>query len=233
MDGLEKWRLPDDLSFEAWVNYVIDHTALEPEWWWEDREGGYRLELDDGADHVRILSFLTRLFREPEGLIGRFSRGQIDQGLNFIVSEACSNWMIVLRDCALPWPDRRACFDAMIPLYEKLMAPVYQDALGHDETFGSERGTFSCYMWWDVIGFRWGIDSGDRDRINDAVLNVFEEVLKLKAESCIESVLHGLGHWHRFAPERTERIVRGFLAHAQISPVLRRYGEFAAVGRVL
>jgi len=71
-----------------------------------------------------------------------------------------------------------------------------------------------------------------REQINTAVLNIFEQVLKLKAESCLESVLHGLGRWHLYVPDRTESIVRRFLDRTDISPELRNYAELAAVGGV-
>jgi hypothetical protein len=87
-------------------------------------------------------------------------------------------------------------------------------------------------MWWDVIPLYGGMGHCDQEQINTAVLNIFEQVLKLKAESCLESVLHGLGHWHLYVPDRTESIVRRFLARTDISPELRNYAELAAVGGV-
>jgi hypothetical protein len=87
-------------------------------------------------------------------------------------------------------------------------------------------------MWWDIIPIYGGMEHTDRDRINEAVLNVFEQVLKLRSESCLESVLHGLGHWHDYVPERTEPIVRRFLGRTDLSPELRSYAELAATGSV-
>lgn len=229
-DLWERYRLPNDLSFEGWVDYVFDHPVLEPHWWWQDPESGLFQDWDESAQPARTLSYLTELFLEPAGLIERFTRAQIDQGLNFLVSSSCSNHMFVLLNKELPWADRRACIDAMIPLYRKLMAPVYGDDLGY--VGQTERPTFACYMWWDVITISGGLHHCDRERINTAVLNVFERVLELKAESCIESVLHGLGHWHLYLPERTELIVRQFLTRGDISQPLRRYAEHAAIGAV-
>lgn len=234
MDAWEGCRLPDDISYEEWVRFVFDHPVLDTHWWWQEPESGYLQVWNESADPGRTLSFLTQLFEMPGGLFGPFTRAQIDQGLNFLVSPSCSNHMFVLSDANLPWAHRRTCFDAMIPLYAKLMALVYQDDLGHIQrgTGDPERPNFACYMWWDVIPLYGGMDHCDRDRINEAVLYVFEQVLKLKAESCLESVLHGLGHWHRYISERTEPIVRRFLGRTDISTELRYYAELAAVGSV-
>lgn len=229
----ERCRLPDDLPFEGWIAHIFDHPILNPQWWWQEPESGHFQSWDGIADSARTLAYITRLFREPRGLICRFTRQQIDQGFNYIVSSGCSDYMFVLTDTALPWPDRRACFDAMITLYTELFAPVYQNDLGHASApEPSDRPTFACYMWWDVIPLYGSMKHADVDRINDAVLNVFEQVLKLKAESCLESVLHGLGHWHNDFPERTESIIREFLNRTDITPELRVYAHHAAEGAV-
>ena len=234
MDAWERCCLPDDIPYEEWVRYVFDHPVLDPQWWWQDPETGHLQRWNESASAARTLSFLTQLFEMPEGLIGRFTRAQVDQGLNFLASNACSNHMFVLSDETLPWESRQKCFEAMILLYVKLMAPVYQNDLGHTQwgPEDPERPTFACYMWWDIIPLYGGMDHCDRDRINEAVLHVFEQVLNLRAESCLESVLHGLGHWHLYVRERTEPIVRRFLRRTDISSELRNYAELAAVGAV-
>ena len=234
MEELSKFRLPDDITFEEWVRYVFDHPVLDPQWWWQDEDTGLYQAWNERVNPGRTLAYLTRLFEDPSGLLGRFTRAQINQGLNLLVSPACSNHMSVLRDQSLPWPDRRRCIEAMVPLYGELMAPVYGDDLGHNEhgPCDPERPTFSCYMWWDVIPLHGGLGEPDGVRIDDAVLRVFEQVLTLRAESCLESVLHGLGHWHDDLPDRTEPIVREFLKRTDLSPALRRYAEYAAVGEV-
>jgi hypothetical protein len=228
-------HLPDDLRYEDWVTYVFDHPVTRPQWWFCDLDD----ELPDWnplARPARTLEYLTRLFREPSGLIGRFSRAQIDQGLNLIVSSACSNHMFVLMDTTLPLQDRCACIDAMRVLYRDLMAPVYGDdtECGERTDDEPERPNFSCFMWWEAIPLSGGMDHPDRDALNDAVLKVFEATLTLKSEACLESVLHGLGHWHSDMPERVSAIVRRFLAErTDISPELRAYSEDAAEGMVL
>lgn len=221
MDAYERCRLPDDITHEHWVRYVFDHPVLSPPWWEQAPESGHLQVWHDEADPARTLSFLTQLFEHPEGLIGRFTLAQIDQALYFLLNDAFGH-MYVLRNVDLPWPDRRRCLLAMIPLYTALIAPVYGNDLGHP----------ACFMWWDIIPLGCAMPHPDRDRINDAVLQIFEQVLNLKAEACLESVLHGLGHWHDCFPDRTEPIVRRFLRRTDISSELRAYAEAAAVGAV-
>lgn len=229
MDPSEDCWLPDDLPYEGWIDYVFDHRVSEHAWWW-----GNCWHWNELADPSRTLTYLTRLFRDPQDLIARFSRAQIDLGLQFLSSTSCSNHMTVLTDTQLPWSDRAACLEAMIPLYEKLFAPVFQDdaVCRLRDLDDPERPNFACFMWWDVIPLYPGMKHEDSDRIDDAVLRVFEHLLKLKAESCLESVLHGLGHWQPYIPDRIEPIAHRFLSRTDISPALRQYAERAAVGAV-
>lgn len=236
-DSLDAWeacRLPDDISYEEWVNYVFDHPILDPEWWFQDAESGFLQEWNEDKLPEIALDYMTRLFSDPAFLIERFSRAQIDQGLNFLVSNSCSNHMFVLTNQSLLWSARSACFDAMIPLYAKLMAPVYGDDIAYldREPKPADQPNYACYMWWDIIPLYGGMDHPDRDRINDAVLHIFAEVLKLDSEACLESVLHGLGHWDMYMNDRTRPIVENFLRRTDISPELRRYAEYAATGCV-
>ena len=70
--------------------------------------------------------------------------------------------------------------------------------------------------------------------IDDAILHVMARTLRLESEACRESALHGLGHWHRAHPDRTTRIIDGWLAGApRISPELRQYALGARRGCVL
>lgn len=227
-------RLPDDISFERWVEYVFNHPVLDRHWWFLDEDDPLYEYWSELADPRRTLDYLTRLFSAPAFLIDRYSCAQIDEGLHFLVSNACSCHMSVMSDESLPWPARKRAIESKVTLYRDLMAPVYGDDLGHlDAVATPERPNFSCYMWWDVDSIWSDSDSPEDRRMRDTIFGVFEAVLALRSEACLESVLHGLGHWHLIAPERAEAIVRRFLHERHdISPALRAYAERAANGMV-
>lgn len=221
-------------TFQEWITHVFDHPVNEDISWWHDLDADWEEIWSENANPALTLSFLTRLFEEPGFLIERFTAGQIDQGLYYLVDNSCSEHMFALRDSELPWEVRCKCIAAMASLYEKLLAPLNGNSLGHTATrHDPDHPNFACHMWWDVIPLYGGLDHPDRGGINQAVLEVFEKTLKLKSEACLESVLHGLGHWHLYLPEKTGPIVRRFLAERKdISPTLRRYAEDAATGMV-
>jgi len=221
-------QLPDDLSYESWVEYIFDHPVTDPPYWFELESPHW----DDEASPSRKLDYLTQFFEQPEVAL-RYTPHQIDQGLNLIFDCFCSSYLSVIADETLPWPDRQRCIEAMVPLYANLMAPTYGDQLGHVSNLRfPDLPSFSCYMLWDVICFYGDMDHPDSRRIDETCFGVFERVLQLTAESCLESALHGLNHWHHAAPARVEEIGRVFLTRQDLSGKLRFYAQNAIIGGV-
>ncbi len=224
--------LPADISYERWVEHVFDHPILDPQWWWRD-DSHYEF-WDEDADSVRTLSYLTRLFRNSGILADHYSRAQIDQGFNYLVSNSCSSYMYVLTNEELPIADRTTCISAIGDVYRDLFSKVYGNDIAHGSHGGGMEPNFICYMWWDIIPLYGGMELPDINAINSAVLQTFEHTLDLKSEACLESVLHGLGHWQMYCPLEVGRIVGRFLkGRSDISNALRRYAELARIGQVL
>jgi hypothetical protein len=69
--------------YHDWLAFVFDHPVApegESEWYFQTR-----LEVE--ADPLRQVAYLARLFREPEGVAGRFTPGQIEQGFWFLFGD--------------------------------------------------------------------------------------------------------------------------------------------------
>jgi hypothetical protein len=70
--------------------------------------------------------------------------------------------------------------------------------------------------------------------VDEAILHVMAQTLRLESEPCREGALHGLGHWHLSYPDRTAAIIEAWLSRQpRISPELRRYAMNARAGCVL
>jgi len=225
-------RLPDDIPFERWVEHVFDHPIVEPRWWHRHDDDSFEYWPEE-KDPARTAAHMTQLFRNPAFLLETYSHAQIDQGLYYLVDPSCSSHMFALREVAVPWEDRRACIHAMCTLYSDLMAPLYGNDLGQAGKLPSDRPNSACYMWWDVIPLDGHSENPEKDLLSDAVLHVFRETLKLRSEACLESVLHGCGHWHMYRSKEIESIITQFLKRRRdISAFLRLYAELAAQGLV-
>lgn len=202
-------ELPDNISYERWVKHVFDHPVFDYQWWFRGDE--YAEEWDAKALPAMTLEYMTRLFMNPGFLLQKYRPAQIDQGLNYLAYNACSNHMFVLSNKSLPWPDRKACFESMVPLYRDLMAPVYGDYLaGNNHDDPAFAINFSCAAWWDMIPI-YNERGKERHVINDAIFNVFRQVLQLDSEACLESVLVSLNLWSMILPRESKELAERFL----------------------
>lgn len=220
--------MPQDLSYEAWIEWLFDREDSERSWWWQDQE----IIWDTLENHEPIIEYLTNLFCEPKFLFDRFSRNQINNGFHYLINNSCSNTMYSLLDVKIPWQKRDACFRGIPTLFKELFAKVFVDDLGHLSREG-DSPTFACYMWWDVIPIVPEMGHPEQELINDVVIEVLQQILRIDSEACMESALHGLGHWQIFLPQRTEPIVLDFLkSRENISNDLRSYAKGALYGQV-
>ena len=217
-------------TFEQWLAYVFDHPVSESgqEWYWD-------LDADwwDGpaADTVQ---FLTRAFENAAVLLQPYSDAQLNQGLWFLVSNACSNHMFDLMDSSVPWPARQRCVRSMRHLFEELFAKRCTSHLSHLDEPGASPLNLVCYMWWDIIPIGPQPNDPGRTDLDFEILGVMEATLQLDSIACQESALHGLGHWHYAYPKQVAEIVDAFLhSHVGLGAALRTYAASAYRGCVL
>lgn len=111
-------------------------------------------------------------------------------------------------------------------LYNYHCAPV----LGHCDEQPTNPLNSSCYMWWDILPV-WHPDKICRTAIHHLCLETMTYCLTLENLACKESALHGLGHWHRFAPKKIEEIIQRSDRH--IPAKLENYARSAQCGCVL
>ncbi len=225
-------QLPDDISFERWVLHVFDHPLpddpLAQDWY-------FRLDAefwDAQAQPARTIRYITQLFRAMDTLTAPYSDGQIALGINYLISNACSNHMFPLMDAGMPLADRLACVESFYDVYVKLYAKKCTPDLGHlmvNEQQGNPLN-MTCYMWWDIIPF-YGKCGDAREQLDATMLDVMAKTLEIDHDACREGALHGLGHWHSAYPAFVEGVIDRFLAnHPKLSPELLSYAKAARLG---
>ena len=218
------------LTFEQWLAYVFDHPVSESgqEWYWD-------LDADwwDGlaADTVQ---FLTRAFENAAVLFQPYSDAQLNQGLWFLASNACSNHMFALMDSGVPWAARQRCVRSIHNLFQDCFARRSTPHLSHLDESGTSPLNLVCYMWWDIIPIGPQPNDPSRSDLDREILGVMESTLQLDSIACQESALHGLGHWHYGYPSRVGEVIQAFLqSHEGLRAELRTYAASAYRGCVL
>jgi hypothetical protein len=219
------------LTFEAWLLYVFDHPVPKDQqqaWYWDTERDWWE---ENPAD---ALHFMTQAFENAQVVFEPYSDAQLNQGLWFLVSNACSNHMFALMDESQPWSMRQRCVVAMHQLYEQCFAKRCSPHLSHVDEPGANPLNLVCYMWWDLMPIYGMPDNPAHKELDKAILQVMESSLQLDSIPCRESALHGLGHWQSQYPERVGQIIDKFsMQQPELPTKLHAYMINAYRGHVL
>lgn len=215
-------------TFDEWLVKVFDHPELPEGWYFDDAE--IERGWDGGDDPRAALAYQTRLFEDPTILLGRFSRQQIGHGLNYLMFSGVSSHLSAFLVVELPLVDRVRGVRAVGSLFEKLFARLidpkdtafYRQGAPIDGP--TDMLTYCCFMWWDVwIDFAFGLARPDLSDVTAiagecyhpdlvmAGLDAMRQSLATGHDPCIESALHGLGHWQSSEPDAVVAIIDAFL----------------------
>jgi hypothetical protein len=229
-----------NLTFEQWLRHVFDHpvpTGQELEWHWDNDRDWWE---EDGPE---TLHFMTRAFENAAQALEPYSDAQLNQGLWFLASNACSSHMFALMNESVPWEERRRCIASFHQLYEHCfarrcsphpLAPPARAGVSHVDEPGANPLNLVCYMWWDIIPIAGNPDEPARREFDAAILQVLESTLHLDSLACQESALHGLGHWQMHYPARVGEIIDRFsMGHPHLPEKLQQYMMAAYTGYVL
>jgi hypothetical protein len=219
-----------NLTFEEWLIYVFDRPVddVRLAWYWDAEANWWR------GSSAQIVQFVTRAFENAKVLFEPYSDAQLNQGLWFIASNGCSDYMFALLDPQVPWPDRQRCVRSMHNMFEEYFARRCTPHLSHLDEPGASPLNSVCYMWWDILPIGAQPDDPDQLGLNGEILAVMDSTLRLDSVACQESALHGLGHWQRSYPQRVTEIIDSFLQRESgLREELRTYAVSAARGCVL
>jgi len=219
-----------NLTFEEWLDYVFDHPVddLNNAWYWDlDRDWWEE-------DSAEMLEFMSRAFEHAADVFQPYSDSQLNQGLWFLASNACSSHMFALMNENFAWSARQRCILSIHQLYEQCFDRRCSPHLSHIDEPGANPLNMVCYMWWDIIPLYGQPDAPAHKEMADAILQVMESTLQLDSIACRESALHGLGHWQHAYPERVGQIIDRFsMRQPDLPEKLRTYMQNAYVGYVL
>lgn len=186
-----------DSSFDAFVAFVFDRdVSLESKgedyWYWH-------VEVE--FDPKKIATFYVQLFDQPEFLLTRFTKAQLEEafwGIQ-VPNLDCSVYRII-ENSELPLSVREECIRSMVNLFERLFVTEPLDS--------------SVQMWWDSLCYDWHCGNRNRDRggedleLQDIFFRTLTRVLAIDSWICQKAALHGLGHLHH---PQTNELIEGFI----------------------
>jgi len=215
-----------------WLTYVFERPIDPPrEHWYFAPNAPDR---DDLPPHPEIL--IAEAFENSGTLLARFSDAQIGQGLEYLGNESCSAYMLTLLDPEIPFERRLRALRSFVPLFEQVMAVRCSPHLSHLDEKGANPLNGACYMWWDVLPFRFRDNSPEELQwagLVDEIAIILRRLLIIPHDACRESTLHGIGHMVRPYPQLAD-FVDEFLASTDgLRPELIAYAQRARAGNVL
>jgi hypothetical protein len=191
-------------DYEQWIRFAFDHPVAEKPWY-------YTEEINFVCEPNVVISYYTRLFRDPRPMLTAFDEGRLEQGMWFVVGSQLADW---LWDTDGPMELRLECIAPMPTMFREFLAERPLETAGH--------------MWWDMLRT---FDDDPDPRIVGAMVAALAEVLRLPVRHCQMSALHGLGHLKHDAKEG---IIRAFLSGSRdLDGEMVQYAEQAIAGTVL
>jgi hypothetical protein len=211
------------MTFEEWVKGLFGDHVVNADY---DDERYY------DVPPPLALEYATRLFESSGSLLRPLADANIKQGLNRIISDG-DNQFDALFDGSASGAAHVRFVNSIEHVYRDVFVVRCAEVLGHLDEPGSPLNAV-CYMWWDIFP-TWGKPQRQELRVLDAaVLDLLERLLLIEHDACIESALHGLGHWYLHYGVRVESIVGTFLMRGTpLRPELREYALAASQGGVL
>ncbi len=216
-----------NLSFEQWIAYVFDRPVKDPAWyfaidsdWWE------------GSPQEKVV-FITRAFENAADVLQPFSDEQLNQGLWFIASNGCSDYMFAFLNPGVDWPLRQRGLRSMRNLYQQCFATRCTPHLSHLDEPGANPLNSVCYMWFDLLPIFGMPDDPQRNAVDGEMLSLMGAILDLDHIACQEAALHGLGHWQSRYPAQVVPLIQSFLQrNPGLRSELRQYASSARRGCV-
>ena len=200
-------------TYDEFVTFVFDHypeDEVNDKWYW-------KLDVEVDIEPRRGVAYLTRVLLEGSELLRSYMPRQIAEGINYLMGGSASDFLELLWDPGVPWPERERCILAIPQLYGDVLE-------------GDPDGVGGCaYMLWDWVAY--GYHCGNRDatknpedaRVQDAMFKAITSLLHSHHPETQVGAIHGLGHLcHR----ESGRAIREFLASDR--PVDSRVRTYAA-----
>lgn len=202
-------------SFDDFVSFLFDRVVSSAPgkrdpWYW-------RVKVDFRPE--TICAHYIRLFQQPEFLLTRFTKSQLEEGFWAIQGPNldCSVYQIIY-DSDLPLLVREECVLSMEALFTRL--------------FANENLDTSVSMWWDSLCYDWHCSNrsrergGEDERLQDVFFQVLSSLLSTNSANCQGAALHGLGHLHH--PDTPQLINRYIQENPSLSKESKAYALAAA-----
>jgi hypothetical protein len=191
--------------------------------------------LDETANltEIQVLDFIDLALEDPK-IHTEYSIEQIGIGLNIIFSNTCSDisYCYVLSEGQMTYEQRKI---ESVKHIRKLYSNFFSRyCVSTVESIGETRNprhmSFICYMLWDIFVLYPGNAS---PAMTQATIEMMANCLMSTNDNCLESIIHGLGHWALDCKLAKETINEWLKSPTTDNKVIIDYANQAKTGFIL
>jgi hypothetical protein len=213
--------------YAAWLRYVFDRPDGRPDWWLVNDDEPF------GATDEEVATLIRCTFLRCGEDLGRYSDSQVSSGLGFILDNAFSDCVFILKNPSIPVGVRTDAVRAIGELYRACFSIRCAPVLSHRNQPGGTPLNSTCYMLWDVTPIHWWENDPEKEHFYPVIVRVMREALRSPNIACIESALHGLGHLVYYRGKEVQEVIDEFLAmDHDHPPELLQYAKAARTGMI-
>lgn len=157
--------------YAEWLDHVFNHAVADPEWYFD-------LDAPEfNASSVEITHLVTWTMENCGRDLAIYSDAQVGQGIDYLFSNACSNYVFSLMDADVPIDTRVDAIRSIKKLYSDCFDVRCVQVLGHHGEVSSSRLNSICYMLWDLTPLNYWEGRPDKYIAYEAVVDVMEAAL--------------------------------------------------------
>src|SRR5688500_15792399 len=98
--------------YDEWLSFAFDHEVTDPQWHFQPGSPHFEGSETDYA------VLIEETFRNSGRDLRRFSDAQVNQGVWFLASPSCSDFMFALRDGSAPLAAKVSGIQSILDLYK-------------------------------------------------------------------------------------------------------------------
>jgi hypothetical protein len=213
------------LRYEEWLQHVFDHPVSDPAWYWGDDAPSFE------ADEGEIAELIEITFLNPGRDLMRYSDAQVNQGIWYVASMSCSDYIWSLNNPGVPLEGRLSAIASIATLYRDCFALRCTRTLSHLDEQPCSPLNGSCYMFWDISALTNIQDEPNAAAVAGACFSVLSEMLVIDHAACQEAAIHGYLEFQYSHPEQVAAAMDSFLQEMPIAdPRLKTYAMQARNG---
>ena len=117
--------------YQEWLDHVFNHEVKNPQWHFDLDAPTFEASDDE------ITELMTQTFLNAGNDLAKYSDAQVNQGLWYLASPSCSNFMFAIKSTEVPLPKRLKAIESIFNLNLECYAKRCTEVLGHLSEPGS------------------------------------------------------------------------------------------------